>query len=81
MFDIDPLSCRQIYHKSTNCKNLCVPLKEKSDSGMVKFMYVGFARFFLDTENKKISNIIFKKFLHLQHKKLFASISLVFYFE
>ena len=40
LFYIDHLSCGQIYHK-----NLLAPLKEKSDSGMVKYVYVGFARF------------------------------------
>ena len=43
--DIDPLSYGQIYYKSANRKNLWAPLKEKSDSGMVKFVYVGFVRF------------------------------------
>ena len=48
LFYIDPLSCGQIYHKSTNRKNLCEPLKEKLNgewNGMVKFVYVGFVRF------------------------------------
>ena len=45
LFYIDPLSCGQIYHKSISHKNIWDPLKEKSDSGMVKFVYVGFVKF------------------------------------
>ena len=82
---IDPLPCGKIYHKSTNRKNLWAPLKEKSDSGMVKFVYLGFvirftSQIYILSKYKKISNIFFKKFLNLQRKKLFASINLVFYF-
>ena len=45
LFYLDPLSCGQTYHKSTDRKNLSVPLKETSGGGMVKFVYVGVIRF------------------------------------
>ena len=83
LFYIDPLSCGQIYHKSTNRKNLWTPLKEKSDRGMVKFVYLGFGRFtsqiYVLFKYKKVKKFLI--YLNLQHKKLFASINLVFYFS
>ena len=45
LFYLDPFSCGKTYHKSTDRQNLLVPLKEKSDGGMVKLVYVGVIRF------------------------------------